>query len=88
MGNTNAIVRQSSGYRKVNLFITYEGKKIEADINTFEDLGFNYARDKNGVFFKGERVDSMLDKHTFVVKKEEKPHYKKYKDRIDNIQTI
>jgi len=65
MGNlyskSKATVVQSTGYAKHSTYISWNCKYIKADINTFEDLGFGYAKDKNNTFYNGDIITNTVE---------------------------
>lgn len=58
------------GYYVTPCTVYYRGVVINVDIPTFKKLKFGWAKDKNGIYYKGKLTDA--DKKTFKMSEEGK----------------
>jgi len=74
MGNlfsyTNAVVTHKNNgikqtdrdisYKKHRNYVTWNNIELQVDIETFEDLGFGYAKDKYTSFYNGNNILNIV----------------------------
>lgn len=49
-------IDNSISYKKHSNYVTWNGTELQVDIDSFEDLGFGYAKDKHNTFYNGNII--------------------------------